>query len=567
MRLFNYIFVCFLFLTGCENKEQEARITLNQAIKAWQAEDFIGAESKFDEIDTLFGSTSTAIEAYKIRQSLEKEQHNSEAYELYLSALGKWHDDQIREAELDFNTLEQDYGDTQASLKAVITRTDLKREYRQKVEGMTEDSVKKNRGRFSRQVVRGIQNYYKQHASYPADLSVLDISAADRRYIDLCQYEPALFDYGYWLDCNAAEQTYLVSQRQQTSRQPTKRRNKDAIYKLEDFSKATKTWGSKLNPTGKVPKQGFSAYYLNTNNPGTVISKAEVKSIGINYSYSDFHDINSKDFGAYWVGKTTVDQATIKTITVSQSWAKTRLLINGAIVYEGGSDQEIQVQFEPGEYLIEVEYVNNWHTTEFSVNFLDTVKKLSLSEIGKELQKQISGKYAVYYAGVYESKSQDLGIDVNVGRIDGPMVLFLSSYSTINWNINNTHKADIKAIVYGSYSPGTRVTGDIPASALLLNSKKRLGNYRKQANCRCTGGSRFHCEGSSIMPTIKSLESLTKNKVAGFSGAYSTSAIPIPQEKIEPSFMSELERAEEEKQRARLACEKGANPDFESLLD
>ena len=168
---------------------------------------------------------------------------------------------------------------------------------------------------------------------------------------------------------------------------------------------------------------------------------------------------------------------------------------------------------------------------------------------------------------MYESSSQNLDIELNIEPIKGPMVLVLSSYSTINWIIKNTHKADIKAIVYGSYSPGTSVKGDVASTTLLLSSKKRLGSFRKQASCSCSGGSIFHCEGSGLMPTIRSLESLTKNKVVGFSGKYGASSLKIPEEVIDQSFTDGLQKADAEKEKARLACKKKANPDFESLLD
>lgn len=61
------------------------------------------------------------------------------------------------------------------------------------------------------------------------------------------------------------------------------------------------------------------------------------------------------------------DEAVTKEISISQSWAQTRLIINKEIVSEGGNNESIMYDFEPGTYLVEVEYLNNRHGVDFSV--------------------------------------------------------------------------------------------------------------------------------------------------------------------------------------------------------
>src|SRR5688500_15384378 len=62
-------------------------------------------------------------------------------------------------------------------------------------------------------------------------------------------------------------------------------------------------WGRRLNPTGAIPDRGFRAIYISRDNPGQVVFQEHVDSIAIKYAWSDFHQIDSQRFAAYWVGR------------------------------------------------------------------------------------------------------------------------------------------------------------------------------------------------------------------------------------------------------------------------
>lgn len=127
----------------------------------------------------------------------------------------------------------------------------------------------------------------------------------------------------------------------------------------------TKTWGDDLNPRNEMPLNSFKAFYINTNNRKRVIATSHVKQVAIKYSYKDLHNIDSKDFGAYWVGLFEFTEDQELQFNVHLSWASTRIIVDGFVVYEGGSKGKIPYLFTEGKHKIEIEYTNNWHTTNF----------------------------------------------------------------------------------------------------------------------------------------------------------------------------------------------------------
>jgi len=499
------LLVCALVVCGCGNSEKEARTLLNQAIIEWDKGDVESALGKFDLIELEYIKTAAATEAIN---------EKAKRLERYVEE----NDPQV--------------------------------------------SREKNRGSFSRRVLNDIEYYYESHGDYPDTLSDIDIfnKGDNRKYLPLCDYKKALFDVGYQLECGQADDAYRSDQIS-SRRKPG---SKESVKTAGGYPKANSTWGEKLNPTGRVPDRGFSAYYIDTNNPGKVIAHEAVDSITINYIYDDFHGIDSKNFGAYWVGYVNTPEQETRRIAISQGWSKARIMIDGAVVYTGDSDEELLLSFEPGKHLVEVEYVNNWHTTEFSVGFLEDIEKLSFKEIKTRLEKEISGGYDLFYAGLCESSSKDLSVGLTIEKHDRPVVLVLSSYSAVMWKLSNPFKTEIKAIVYGSYSPGTQISGDIDSSTMVLFSAKSIGSYNETPNCSCTAG-HFHCEGKSMLFTINELAHISDYRLRGFAGKYSATALRVPQTMVNDQTVQELKAKDIEIERLREACKKENDPDFENM--
>lgn len=334
---------------------------------------------------------------------------------------------------------------------------------------------------------------------------------------------------------------------------------------LYEFPQVESSWGAKLNPNNDFPDYGYMGYFFNTNNPEILVHKEPSSSLGINYAWSDFHNIKSEDFGAYWAGSIVMPEAGEKIISASLSWAKIRIIIDDHLIYEGGSDTEVKLQLDKGRHTIEVEYINNWHTTDVMVRVQEPVQLLTRSQVKAELERT-SEPHQLYYVGAYESDAQDGVVQLNLRPAEQPMVLFLGSYNPIQWHINNPHNNAIKAIVYSSFKPGAMVTGDIDTNPRLMALDDGFRAYELVKKCSCSG-SHFHCSGKDFSNTLKQVEDIGNGTLVGFSGDYNPIALPVPQTLMNDATRNMMAANRREVNEQRERCSKNINPDFDSMFD
>ncbi|MDD2828119.1 MAG: hypothetical protein PHW18_00940 [Sulfuricurvum sp.] len=350
-------------------------------------------------------------------------------------------------------------------------------------------------------------------------------------------------------------------------------RSIEIIYKIDDKaykakhekSQKIETWGKHLNPLGTMPRNRFKAFYINTKEPNKVIATEEVPKVSINYPWDQFHGIKSEDFGGYWVGDYYYPEETTMEISLEQSWAKSRVIIDGRVVYEGGNSTSFPYTFKKGSNKIEVEYVNNWHTTGFMLTIKPKEKKYNRDDLQFALKSKVSANAKILYAGVYESSQKDQNIILKLAAHKEPVILVLSSYSGVNWIVENPNKVKIEAIVYSAYNPGTEISGNLPSTVPLLAFDGQLGSYSMSEQCDCHGAM-FHCEGSNGLDIIRNIEVVIGKTMFGYSGKYSTDAILLPQTVVTKEHLEKLrdDRLKIEQQRA--ACRKETNPEFDKIF-
>ncbi len=510
------------FLAACSNSEKEARTLLNQGIQEWDRGELTQALATFDRINTQYLDTVAATEALKERAA---------KLEDYRALSSSEHNREI------------------------------------------------NSGVVSTDVYQQVEAYFDQSGHYPEVLVGKETVYTGRfeAYIEQCTYRAPLPNYGYQLDCTKADEAYLADRTERLrkaaekreaarSRSPGKDSKSPAIKTAADLKASKNTWGSYLNPTSKLPKGSFQAFYINTDEPRKVIATESVDNIAISYIRDELHGIGSRDFGGYWVGNLEFETQEVRRISVSQSWSKTRILINGGVLYEGGSDASILYRFEPGLHKIEVEYVNNWHTTELSVDINSEVAYYDLNEINAQLKSNLLGDYQVYYAGLYESSSKDLMTVVNMQKTARPVLLVLSSYSPVKWYLSNPFGVDVRAVVYGSYKPGSTLAGDISDSVLRFPARSRIGSYDVSPECRCVAGN-FHCEGTGMMTTVAALKTLTEKPLTGFAGQYSAVSLRLPEVRVDDRYLEELKTTMSKVGADREACKSKNDPDFETMFE
>jgi hypothetical protein len=322
------------------------------------------------------------------------------------------------------------------------------------------------------------------------------------------------------------------------------------------------SWGKRLNPTGAIPDSGFKAIYFDRDNPGHVVFEENVESIAIKYALADFHRIKSENFAGYWIGKLNFAEQTTQQISVSQSWAKSRIIINGKIVFDQNSRSETFTHsFSPGEHVVEVEYINNWHTVEYKVTIEDVGNKLTEAELAGHLHAQKARRANLYYVGLYESARKDTSVDVAVPPRRKPVVLWLTSYEAIDWNIGPLGPGS--TVIVSSYAPGSRVRG--PEASQVVRLDRAWGIHSETKRCTCAAGI-YHCEASQDLEDVaQKLRAATNLQLSGYAMAYSASALAI-----RPYDGDVSRRILEQRTLSAAAeqqCRLQANPDFDTLMN
>jgi hypothetical protein len=194
----------------------------------------------------------------------------------------------------------------------------------------------------------------------------------------------------------------------------------------------------------------FTAVYYDN---ATFIATETVGRPSINYSWSDFHGIDSQNFHSTWTGNLEVFRVPkLIDINFEVSWSDVSLYIDGvAISSWSDSNRIIQHEFTPGIHEIVIEYNNNWHTTGFNVSFT-TNTLYTKSQAVNLIAPRIDDTTQVIYVGAYESGDLYNDSTVTLESTASKVFLFLSSYDSVNWIINNPHDITIAGIAYGSYS-------------------------------------------------------------------------------------------------------------------
>ncbi|PKR87899.1 hypothetical protein CXZ10_17390 [Pleomorphomonas diazotrophica] len=320
------------------------------------------------------------------------------------------------------------------------------------------------------------------------------------------------------------------------------------------------TWGKALNPSHQVPANGFKAIYIDRRNPRTIVFQENVDSIAINYAWNDFHNIESPNFAAYWVGRLNYSAPTTKKISVSQGWAKSRIFIDGEMVFDDADETSFVHNFTPGEHVIEVEYINNWHTTEYKVTIEDNAKSWTKAEVAEFFRTNGDRSAHVYYAGIYESGAKGMSLKLSPPQEGKPVILWLSSYAAVDWRIAS--EDNVLAVVLSSHAPGSTVSGTKVNN--LIHLKEWEGTYTPTPDCSCVQGL-FHCEGQGDLNAIADdLRKITGLELSGYTVTYKAEALSM--QPYDQGTRRQIEEGKAANTAKQKACTSDPNPDFDKLM-
>lgn len=364
--------------------------------------------------------------------------------------------------------------------------------------------------------------------------------------------------------------------------------------RLADYPRATRSWGDIYNPAGIVPKQGFTAYYLDSRWPERVIASEHRGCIAINYSDSSpFLNIQAEHFGAYWVGTLHVPQPGRYRIHTDLGWARARILLDKHIIAERSTlpncgscsvpPTELPLlTLDAGDHLLEVEYNNHWHSAAFQLAFTpDDMPAYRSEDLATALAAlKLPPETVVHIAAVHESSDYYNRLTLQAPTDDTPYVLLLSSRSPVNWHIAGRAPLAVVRDNYGDVSG----MGDAPLLAWL--GQENI-NYRVLDNAFPAAMPVCHCEqehyhqmgyhdsvreaalicryadggitvGSSSVPPLglmRQIRKLTGYPLRGASTTYDTSHIDLGKSTFDPAKAAAAAAMERQLEAQRAACE------------
>lgn len=336
---------------------------------------------------------------------------------------------------------------------------------------------------------------------------------------------------------------------------------------LSNYPLANKTLGDNVNVHNALPLTGFNAYYMNEDQPSIVVARENVAQVAMNYIYAEFHNIPSEKFLGYWLGKLRVPQDGVYEISANLSWSNVRVLIDKHIIVDASNSFPSQtVYLTKGEYKLEVEYNNNWHTVGFQFNIKPHSKAISSNDLRQNLASlNLPSNTVVYAASVYESRNRDNRISIQTPSHETrPYILLLSSYESVNWEVVGTTRPAL--ILYHNKS-NVRASG--LSNTLAVDYAISYNAFAREHDCHCSGNGHFVCSSSgrnTASDVLQNVQSTLGYPLVGFSGEYATSALTVPQVSVNANLLNEINRAEQKRATEEKTCKAQVKRGFEDLV-
>ena len=309
-------------------------------------------------------------------------------------------------------------------------------------------------------------------------------------------------------------------------------------------------WASEITAGKQIPTGKFLAFYLSKNDPKNVVFSETVESVNLNFAYDEFHKIPSENFIAYWVGNFDFKQDAQQMILADFSWANLRISVDGEQIFdsENAGSKALMHKFNKGRHKIEVWFVNNWHTTSLLVDFKDEPKFYKQSEVVAKLKGQ---KFDIWLAAVYESGTQDNKIRVTLEKAQKPLVVMLSSYRAVRWEVSNPHGNKILAALV--FNPRSSI--NLKENVYFMDDH----GYDEDTEIKCycvNGGADFHCEGGDINSKNDRVRKDFGQNLGGFSGSYGAITLNLPSILIDESVLAKDAEAKKRIEAEREKCQK-----------
>ena len=164
----------------------------------------------------------------------------------------------------------------------------------------------------------------------------------------------------------------------------------------------------------------------------------------------------------------------------------------------------------------------------------------------KQKLDTISSNYEFYYAGVNRAATAARPVVLKLQKTSADVVLVLSSFKAVHWQLSNPHAVNIVAIVYASELGVSNVTGDLEPG-LLLRSKRPLGTYYQSRQCNCFAPGVYQCAGNDLQSTVQRIENAGRGRVTGIASGFTAATLPVPQTTPEKIFHRDMKQQRADK--------------------
>ncbi|QTL34354.1 hypothetical protein [Pseudoalteromonas viridis] len=210
---------------------------------------------------------------------------------------------------------------------------------------------------------------------------------------------------------------------------------------------------------GTQPGQGNDG--TNPDIPAVFVAQEETPYPAIHYaanfnSGGILHGIDPYSFYGVWEGTLKVHESTEIYANIDKSSADVSLYINDVIVPNSNTNTSIKLQVGVGEHAIRVEFHNHSTVAQFNVSFTN-YPELTVSTAATKITPLVQPDTKLAYIGTYRSTTLYNETEVSIPKMDGSVLLFLSSYHAINWIIENPYNTEIKGIILNSYTKNSIV--------------------------------------------------------------------------------------------------------------
>ncbi len=132
------------------------------------------------------------------------------------------------------------------------------------------------------------------------------------------------------------------------------------------------------------------------------------------------------------------------------SWADVRLSIDDELVDSWSNDNRtIPLNLSSGTHSIKIEFTNHWHTVGFNASFQQR-GRYSSDQATPIITPLISEDTLILFAGAYESSDLQNRLTIELGELQKPVFIFISSYHALNLSIENPFDIPIVGVAYAS---------------------------------------------------------------------------------------------------------------------